>query len=144
MLITVFQGDAVPQSPQPGPSARHNTPPSEGPSIRAPGDPLGISDAPSNGTPISEEDELSDDSEVLDPSQSPLQGTAAHAREDPEAHDTDLPGRSAGISPGDVEDLWLQETIHLDALKTCAEFVKCIQAATHSDPSLGLSEEVVA
>ena len=139
----MFQGDAVPASPQPGPSAQPNTPPSEGPSIGAPGEPLGISDAPSNVTPISEEDDLSDDSKVLDSSQLPLLCTAAHAREDPEAHDTALLGRSAGLSPGDVEDLWLQETIYLDILKTCAEFVDCLQAATLSDHSVGLSEEAV-
>ena len=83
VLLTMFQGNAVPASPQPGPSVRPNTPPSEGPSIGAPGELLGISDAPSNVTPISEEDDLSDDSEVLDSSQLPLLCTAAHAHKDP-------------------------------------------------------------
>ena len=113
VLITMFQGDIVPAAPPPGPSARPNTLLSKGPSIGAPGEPLGISDGSSNSTPISDEDGLSDDSKVLNSSQLPFLGTAMHAREDPEAHDTALPGRSAGLSPGDVEDLWLQEMIHL-------------------------------
>jgi hypothetical protein len=92
VLITMFQSDIVPVAPPPGPSARPNTPLSEGPSTGAPGEPLGISDGSSNGTPISDEDGLSDDSEVLDSSQLPFLGTATHMREDPEAHDTALPG----------------------------------------------------
>jgi len=103
----MFQGDIVPAAPPPRPSVQPNTPLSEGPSIRAPGEPLGISDGSSNGTPISDEDGLSDDSEVLNSSQLPFPGTAAHVHEDPEAHDTALSGQSAGLSPGDVEDLWL-------------------------------------
>jgi len=126
VLITMFQGNAVLSSPQPRPSAWHNILLSKGLFIRAPGDPLGILDTPSNGTPISKEDELSNDSEVLDLSQLPLLGTAAHMYEDPEAYDTNLPGQSARISSGDVKDIWLQETIHMDVLKTHAEFVKCL------------------
>ena len=143
VLITMFQGAAILASPLPGPSVHPNTPVSEGSLIRAPRVLLGISDAPSNDTPISEEDELSDDSKVLDPSQLPLLGTAAHVRKDPEAHDTDLLERSARISPGNVDNLWLQETIHLDDLRMCSDFVKCLQVDTLSDPSLSLSEEAV-
>src|SRR6266851_9310832 len=131
----MFQGDAVPVSPRP------DTPPSKGPSIRAPGEPHGISDIPSNGAPISSGDDLS---EAFYSLQLPSPDAAVHMLEDPQAHDTALSGRSFGHSPSDVEDLWLQETIHLDDLKLCAEFVKCLQAATHCDPSLSLSEEAVA
>jgi hypothetical protein len=126
VLITMFQGDIVPVAPPPGPSVQPNTLLSKGPSIRAPREPLGILDGSSNGTPISNKDGLSDDSEVLDSLQLPFLGTAAHVCEDPEAHDTALPRQSAGLSPGDVEDLWLQEMIHLDNLKMCAEFIRCL------------------
>jgi hypothetical protein len=97
VLITMFQSDIVPAAPPPGPSVRPNTLPSEGPSIGAPGEPLGISDGSSNSTPISNKD-----------------------------HGTALPRQSAGLSPGDIEDLWLQEMIHLDHLKMCAEFIRCL------------------
>jgi hypothetical protein len=136
----MFQGDSVPPSPQPGPSARPNTPLSEAPSIGAPGEPHSISDS-SFGTPMSEGNYLS---EAFDSSRSPSPDAAAHVLEEPEANDAALPGQSAGLSPGDVEDLWLQEAIHLDDLKLCADFVKCLQSATLSDPSVGLSEEAVA
>ena len=122
-------------------SPHPNTPPSEGPSIRAPRELHGISDVPSNGAPISSGDDLS---EAFYSLQLPSLDAAVHALEDPQAHDTALSGRSFGHSPSDVEDLWLQETIHLDDLKLCAEFVKCLQAAIYCDPSLSLSEEVVA
>ncbi len=88
----MFQGEIVPAAPPPRPSVWPDTPLSEGPPIRSPGELLGISDTPSNGTPISEEDELSDDSEVLNSSQLPLLGTATHMHEDPEAYNTALPG----------------------------------------------------
>jgi hypothetical protein len=139
----MLQGDAFSVAPPLRPSLRPNTPLSEGPSIGAPGEPHSISDS-SFGTPMSEGDDFSDDSEVLDSLQLSLTGTAVHTHEDPEPHDTALPGQSAGLSPGNVEDLWLQETIHLDDLKLCAEFVKCLQAATLSDSSVSLSEEAVA
>jgi hypothetical protein len=89
VLTTMFQGDVVPASPLPSPSAHPDTPLSNTPSIRAPGEPLDISDIPSNGTPMSEGDGLS---EACDSSQSPLPDAAAHMLEDPEAHDAALPG----------------------------------------------------
>lgn len=138
-LITIFQSDAIPDSPQPGPSARPNTPPIESPSIGAPGERDSISDI-SFGTPMSERDDLS---EAFESSRSPSPDAAAHPLEDPGANDDTLSERTAGLSPGDIEDLWLQETIHLDGLRLCADFIKCLQAATLSDPSLGLSEEAV-
>jgi len=98
----MFQGDAVPSSPLPGPSACPDTPLSKAPSIGAPGEPLDTSDVPSDGTPMSEGDYLS---EAFDYSWSPSPDAAAHALKDPEANDAALPGRSAGLSPGDIEDL---------------------------------------
>jgi len=47
------------------------------------------------------------------------------------------------LSPGDVEDLWLQDTIHLSNLKTAAEFVKGLQGVTLDNPSLGMSDEAL-
>jgi hypothetical protein len=83
-------------------------------------------------------------SEAFDYSQSPSPDAAARSLGDPQAHDTALSGRSARLSPGDIEDLWLEEVIHLDNLRLCAEFVKALQVATLSNPSVGLSEEAVA
>src|SRR6266851_4788078 len=100
----MFQGDAVPVSPHP------DTPLSKRPSIGAPGEPHGISDIPSNGAPISLGNDLS---EAFYSSWLPSPDAAMHALKDPQAHDTALSGRSVGHSPSDVEDLWLQETIHL-------------------------------
>jgi hypothetical protein len=136
----MFQRDAVPSSPLPGPSARPDTPLSEAPSTGAPAEPLGASDVLSDGIPMSEGDYLS---EAFNYSWSPSPDAAVHLLGDPQAHDTALPGQSAGLSPGDIEDLWL-EVVHLDDLRLCAEFVKALQAATLSDPSVGLSEEAVA
>jgi Transposase family tnp2 len=144
VLITMFQVAAVLVSPLPGPSARPDTPVSEGPSIGAPGEPLDISDVPSSGSLMSGSDNLSDDSNVSDSSQLQSLDTVEHSLEDPEAHVAVLPERSAGLSLGDIEDLWIQDTIHLDNLKLCADFVGRLQAATLSDPSAGLSEEAVA
>ena len=108
-------------SPLPGPSAQLNTPLSEGPSIRASGEPLDVSDVPSIGMLMSEG---GDPSEAFNSSQSLSPDTAVHALEDSEANDNALPGRTPGLSPGDVRDLWLQETIHLDDLKLAANFIK--------------------
>jgi hypothetical protein len=47
------------------------------------------------------------------------------------------------VLPGDVEDLWLQDLIHLNELKTAAEFVKGLQGATLDNPSLGMSDEAL-
>ena len=143
VLITMFQGDAVPASPQPGTSVRPNTTLSESPLIGAPGELHSILDS-SFGTPMSEGGDLSNNSEVFNSLQVQSLDTATCLLRDPQAHDTALPGRSARLSPGDIEDLWLEETIHLDDLKLCAEFVKALQAATLFDPSVGLSEEAVA
>ena len=85
----MFQGDAVPSSPLPGPSACPDTPLSKAPSIGAPGEPLDTSDVPSDGTPMSEGDYLS---ETFDYSRSPLLDAAVHVLEDSEANDAALPG----------------------------------------------------
>jgi hypothetical protein len=50
---------------------------------------------------------------------------------------------SAEIPPGDLEDLWLEDTIHLDDLKLSADFVTALQGATLSDRSSGLSSEAL-
>ena len=44
---------------------------------------------------------------------------------------------------GDIEDLWLQETIHLEDINTAAEFIKMLQSASLDDPSLGMSSEAL-
>ena len=46
---------------------------------------------------------------------------------------------ATGLPAGDVEDLWLQDTIHLDDIRTVAEFVRRLQEASLDDPSLGMS-----
>ena len=47
------------------------------------------------------------------------------------------------LPPGDVEDLWLQDIIHLDNLKTAVDFVKALQDATLDDATLGMSDEAL-
>ena len=42
------------------------------------------------------------------------------------------------LPPGDVEDLWLHDRIHLETLKTSADFVQVLQDATLDDPTLGI------
>jgi len=85
----MFQGDAVPSSPLSGPSAHPDTLLSKAPSIGAPGEPLNTSDVPSDGTPMSEGDYLS---EAFDYLRSPSPDAAAHVLKDPEANDAALPG----------------------------------------------------
>ena len=84
-------------------------------------------------------DDLSHHSEDFDPSQPPPADPGVHLLEDPRTQ----PSSSSELSPGDVEDLWLQDAIHLDNIKLCADFVKDLKRATLSDPSLGLSAEAV-
>jgi len=50
---------------------------------------------------------------------------------------------SSCLPPGNIEDLWLQDTIHLRELKTTAEFVKVLQSATLDNPSMGMSDEAL-
>ena len=51
---------------------------------------------------------------------------------------------SDGFLPGgDIEDLWLQETIHLNNIKVTMEFVKRLQSASLDDPTLGMSCEAL-
>ena len=47
------------------------------------------------------------------------------------------------IPSGDIEDLWLQEMIHLDALRTSADFVKALQQTTLDDPMLSMSSNAI-
>ena len=44
------------------------------------------------------------------------------------------------LPPGDVEDLWLHDSIHLSDLRTAAEFVKALRGTTLDDPNLGMSD----
>ena len=39
---------------------------------------------------------------------------------------------------GDIEDLWLQDIIHLEDIKSMVEFVRKLQSASLDDPSLGM------
>jgi hypothetical protein len=50
---------------------------------------------------------------------------------------------ATGLPPGDAEDLWLQDTIHLNGIKTATEFVRRLQEASLDDPSLGMSCEAL-
>ena len=91
VLLTMFQGNAVSASPQPGTSAQPNTMLSESPLIGAPGEPHSISDS-SFGTPMSEGGDLSNNSEVFNSLQVQSLDTATCLLRDPQAHDTALPG----------------------------------------------------
>jgi len=76
----MFQGDAVPSSPLPGPSACPDTLLSKAPSTGAPAEPLSASDVPSDGTPMSEGDYLS---EAFNYSQLPSPDAAVRSLGDP-------------------------------------------------------------
>ena len=68
-----------------------------------------------------------------------FQGSTDHPLDDPAS----LNPSSLDIPPSNVEDLWLQDTIHLGDLQTAADFVKELQGATLDDPSLGMSDEAL-
>jgi hypothetical protein len=75
-------------------------------------------------------------------------GTALDAAQPPDSdahHDLleDSPHNPPALPSGDIEDLWLQDHIHLADLKLTMDFVKSLQQATLNDPSLGLSEEAL-
>ena len=63
---------------------------------------------------------------------------------DAQDHPLDNSSRNSPELPsGDIEDLWLQDHIHLDDLKRTADFVKGLQQATLDDLSSGLSDEAI-
>ena len=47
------------------------------------------------------------------------------------------------IPSGDIEDLWLQEMIHLDDLRTSADFIKALQQITLDNPMLRMSSNAI-
>ncbi len=47
------------------------------------------------------------------------------------------------IPSGDVEDLWMQETIHLNELRISMDFIQALWHITLDDPVLGMSTEAV-
>ena len=94
-----------------------------------------ISDAPQS----SGDNDASGRLEDLDVMNLPSQDTADHTLGDP----ADLDPGPSDIPPGDVEDLWLRDTIHLSDLKIAAEFVKGLQGATLDDPSMGMSKKAL-
>ena len=47
------------------------------------------------------------------------------------------------IPSGDLEDLWMQETIHLDELRTSAHFIQALRHVTLDDPVLGMSTKAI-
>jgi len=101
------------------------------------GSPLGPSvqsNAPQSGDVGS-----SGGAEDLDTMDLPSQDPANCRLDDP----THLNPNASELPPGDIEDLWLQDTIHLKDLKTTADFVKSLQGATLDDPNLGMSDEAI-
>ena len=54
-------------------------------------------------------------------------------------HASHAPDASSGPPVGNIDDLWLQDTIHLDDIKTTAKIVKMLHEASLDDPSLGMS-----
>ena len=59
------------------------------------------------------------------------------------AHRSHASATANGFPAGDVKDLWLQDTIHLDDIRTATEFVRRLQEASLDDPSLGMSCEAL-
>ena len=96
-----------------------------------PGELLGSPEIISGGSQSSGNIRSSGDAEGLDTADCLLGGPA---QLNPNSFDT---------PPGDVEDLWLQDTIHLSDLKLVAEFMKALQGATLDDPSLGMSDKAL-
>ena len=58
-------------------------------------------------------------------------------------HASHAPNASSGPPVGDVEDLWLQDTIHLNDIKTTAKIVKMLHEASLDNPSLRMSREAL-
>ena len=58
-------------------------------------------------------------------------------------HASHAPNASSGPPVGDIEDLWLQDTIHLNDIKTIAKIVKILHEASLDDPSLRMSCEAL-
>jgi hypothetical protein len=48
-----------------------------------------------------------------------------------------------GLPGGDVKDLWIQDTIYLDNIRTVVDFVKLLQGFRLDDPSLGMSNDAL-
>lgn len=67
---------------------------------------------------------------------------SSHADDDEDTRPPS-PGSADHIPPGDVEDLWMQETIHLRDLKSTADFIRGLRDITLDDPLLGMSEEAI-
>jgi hypothetical protein len=44
---------------------------------------------------------------------------------------------------GNIEDLWLQQSIYLNGLKTSVSFIRALQCITLDDPMLGMSDKVL-
>jgi hypothetical protein len=59
--------------------------------------------------------------------------------DDHQAEDMPRTSITVGLPGGDVEDLWLQDTIRLDDIRLAAEFVRMLQDTSLDDPSLGMS-----
>jgi hypothetical protein len=59
------------------------------------------------------------------------------------AHRSHASAIANGLPAGDVEDLWLQDTIHLDDIRTATESVRRLQEASLDDPSLRMSCEAL-
>ena len=107
---------------------------SEVPDISGTTGPENDTDAPQSGDVGS-----SGGAEDLGAMDLPSQDTADRPLDDP----TNLNPDASELPPGDIEDLWLQDTIHLGDLKTAAEFVTALQCATLDDPTLGMSDEAL-
>ena len=63
--------------------------------------------------------------------------------DDHQAEDMPRTSITVGLPGGDVEDLWLQDTIRLDDIRLAAEFVRMLQDTSLDDPSLGMSCEAL-
>ena len=80
------------------------------------------------------------DTEDLDGSPNPYD--SSHADDDEDTHPPS-PGSADHIPPGDVGDLWMQESIYLRDLKSTVDFICGLQDITLDNPLLGMSEEAI-
>jgi len=68
---------------------------------------------------------------------------SSHADNLKDSQSPSLDSPDHGIPSGDVEDLWMQEVIHLRDLRTSMDFIWVLWQITLEDPLLSMSNDVV-
>ena len=87
----------------------------------------------SSGNTLGDGADASEDPNDLEVSDQP----ACASMDDHQAEDMPRTSITVGLPGGDVEDLWLQDTIHLDDIRLAAEFVRMLQDTSCEEPTDG-------